>query len=195
MVSCFGDFLFKPSITPNKIAQAESTVFLYCRLSLFLKDPFSRLFVVLEKVVHVLQSTDLWNTFLWTGEISSAATFSMFKRCQGWVVQVNLKKALTRFFFIFPNFSLFYRSQMLNFKENYHFSRFQRRVQHFPGGGGNFFHGGGGGSNCLFPKKTHKLVIFQGAGPDPLSPLWIRTCYGPVDLSLYLMCNLSLNVL
>ena len=39
------------------------------------------------------------------------------------------------FFFFFFVLSLFYRSQMVNFKENYHFSRFQG-VQLFPGGGG-----------------------------------------------------------
>ena len=45
------------------------------------------------------------------------------------------------FFFFFLVLSLFYRSQMVNFKEFYHFSRFQ-------GGptfsrGSNFFQGGG----------------------------------------------------
>ena len=57
----------------------------------------------------------------------------------GGEVQVSLtkKKALTTFFF-FLVLCLFYRSQMVNFKEIYHFSRFQ----HFPGGGGsNFFQG------------------------------------------------------
>ena len=54
-------------------------------------------------------------------------------------VQVNLtKKALTTFFFFFffSVLSLFFRSQMVNFKENYHFSRFQ--------GGPTFSRGGGG---------------------------------------------------
>ena len=56
------------------------------------------------------------------------------------------KKALTTFFFILV-FSLFYWIQMVNFEENYRFSRFQR--------GSNIFQGGGG----------------------PQTPLWIRTCY------------------
>ena len=48
---------------------------------------------------------------------------------------------------VFLVLSLSYRSQMINFKENYHFSfegspTFSRGVQLFPGGGG----GGGGGS-------------------------------------------------
>ena len=62
------------------------------------------------------------------------------------------KKALTFFLVI----SLFYRSKMVNFKENYHFSRSQRGSNIFQGGGGvQLFPGGGGGSNCLFPIETH----------------------------------------
>ena len=43
---------------------------------------------------------------------------------------------------VFLVLSLFYRSQMVNFKETFHFSRFERgsnifqEVQLFPGGGG-----------------------------------------------------------
>ena len=61
-------------------------------------------------------------------------------------VQVSLtKKALT--FFVFLVLSLFYRSQMVNFKEIYRFSRVPEGVQHFPGGGGGvqLFPGGGRG--------------------------------------------------
>ena len=48
---------------------------------------------------------------------------------------------------------------MVNFKENYHFSRFQ----------------GGGGSNCLFPIETHITCDFPGGSgpsvpPPPLDP-------------------------
>ena len=51
-------------------------------------------------------------------------------------------KALLKFFLFFLVLSLFYRSQMVNLKEIYHFSRFQKGsnifqgVQLFPGGGG-----------------------------------------------------------
>ena len=40
---------------------------------------------------------------------------------------------------------------MVNFKEIYHFSRFQRGVQHFPGGGegGPTFPGGGVGKGPI----------------------------------------------
>ena len=89
-------------------------------------------------------------------------------------VQVRLtKKALTRFFFFFFFFlvlSLFDGSQMVNFKEIYHFSRSQR--------GSNIFQGvqlfpGGGGSNCLFPIETHITCDFPGGGGSgpPVPPL------------------------
>ena len=60
---------------------------------------------------------------------------------------------------------------MVNFKEIYHFSRFQRGSNIFQGWGG----GGGvqlypGGSNCLFPIEPHITCDFPGGGPDPLSP-------------------------
>ena len=59
---------------------------------------------------------------------------------------------------------------MVNFKENYHFSRFQ--------GGPTFSGGRGGGSNCLFPIETHIACDFPGGGgPDPLSP--------PLDPHMY----------
>ena len=47
------------------------------------------------------------------------------------------------FFFFFLVLSLSYRSQMVNFKEIYHFSRFQRGSNIFQGGGGvQLFPGG-----------------------------------------------------
>ena len=69
------------------------------------------------------------------------------------------------FFFFFLILSLFYRSQMVNFKEIYHFSRFQRGSNIFQGVP-HFFRG----SNCLFPIETHITCDFPGGGPDPLSP-------------------------
>ena len=76
----------------------------------------------------------------------------------------SYKKALTAFFF---NLSLFYRSKMVNFKENYHFSRFQRGPTFSRGGGGG---GGGGGGNCLFPIETHITCDFPGGGSGPPDP-------------------------
>ena len=68
------------------------------------------------------------------------------------------------FFFFFLVLNLLYRSQMVNFKEIYHFSRFQR--------GSNIFQWGPNFSRrvqLLIPYRNPYNVIFQG-GPDPLSP-------------------------
>ena len=46
------------------------------------------------------------------------------------------------FFFFFLVLSLFNRSQMVNVREIYHFSRFQRGSNIFQGAGSNFFQGG-----------------------------------------------------
>ena len=51
---------------------------------------------------------------------------------------------------------------MVNFKENYHFSRFQ-------GEGGPTF-SRGGGSNCLFPIETHITCDFPGGSGPPVPP-------------------------
>ena len=57
----------------------------------------------------------------------------------------------------------------------------QRWVQHFPRGESNFFGGGGGGGGeggvqMLISIENHITCDFPGGGgPDPLSPLWVRT--------------------
>ena len=101
---------------------------------------------------------------------------------QGGPGQSDKKKALTTFLFLV--LSLFYRSQMVNFKEIYHFSRFQRGstysrgVQLFPGR-----------SNCLFPIETHITCDFSGGGrsgtPVPTSGSAL-VLSGPHCLLLYL---------
>ena len=80
----------------------------------------------------------------------------------------NSDSVVCLFFAFLLVLGLFNRSQMVNFKEKYHFSRL-RRGSKFSGGGG------GGGGKCLLPIETQIPLIFQG-GPDPLAPpLWIRT--------------------
>ena len=73
---------------------------------------------------------------------------------------------------------------MVNFNENYHFSRFQRGSNIFQGGS-NFFGGGGGGGGgggvqlfIVFPIETHITCHFPGGRGvrTPCPPLWIRTC-------------------
>ena len=85
-------------------------------------------------------------------------------------VQVSLtKKSSDVFFFaFFLVLSLFYRSQMVNFKAIYHFSRFQRGLTFSRGV--QLFPGGGGGSNCLFPIETHKTCDFPGGYRPPAPP-------------------------
>ena len=100
---------------------------------------------------------------------TASADPGIFVMGGGGGVQVNLTKKssdnLQRFFF-FLVLSLFYRSQMVIFKGNYHFSRFQRV------------------SSCLFSIETHITCDFPGLGPDPPVP--------PLDphlLTLNFMCN------
>ena len=89
------------------------------------------------------------------------------------------EKSLDNFFFFFF-FALFFYSpelilqlaegvQWFYYRENYTFLRIQRGSRIFQGGGGsNFF-------LMLISKETHIICDFPG-DPDPLSPLWIRTC-------------------
>ena len=70
---------------------------------------------------------------------------------------------------------------MVNFKETFHFSKFER--------GSNIFQGvelfpGGGGSNCLFPIETHITCAFPG-GPDPLSPSGFALIHLKLDVWPY----------
>ena len=91
---------------------------------------------------------------------------------QGGRIQVSLTKKLWQRFFLV--FSLFYRSQMVNFKEICRFSRLQM--------GSNFFQGVQffqGVSNCLFPLETHLICDFPEGVRTPCPPLWIHTWCSP----------------
>ena len=59
---------------------------------------------------------------------------------------------------------------MVNFKEIYLVSSFQRGSKIFQGGV-QLFPGGGGGSNCLFPIETHITCDFPGGSGPPVPPL------------------------
>ena len=52
---------------------------------------------------------------------------------------------------------------------------FSRGAQLVPGGGGGGG-GGEGGPNANFYRNPYITCDFPWGGPDPLSPLWIRTC-------------------
>ena len=65
------------------------------------------------------------------------------------------------FFAFFLVLGLFYRSQMVNFKEKYHFSRFRR--------GSKFFQGGGGGQLLTPYRNPNNLWFSRGVRtPRPL---------------------------
>ena len=87
---------------------------------------------------------------------------------QGGPGQSDKKSSDNVFFFLV--LSLFYRSQMVNFKEIYHFSRFQ-------GGGGGPTFSRGVGSNLLIPYRNPYNLWFSRVVRTPCPPLWIRTCY------------------
>ena len=79
----------------------------------------------------------------------------IFVRWGGVPGQSDKKSSDNVFFFLFffvlffSVLSLFYRSQMVNFKENYHFSRFQ---------GGPTFSRGGGGVQLLIPYRNPYIL-------------------------------------
>ena len=125
-------------------------------------------------VMHWLKFMEVWiqEKIVWPGRkriICTCADPGIFVRG----VRVNLTKKHWRFFFFFLVLSLFFRSQMVNFKENFHFQGSR--------GGPTFSRGGGGvqlfpgGSNCLFPIETHISCDFPGGVRTPCPPLWIRT--------------------
>ena len=72
------------------------------------------------------------------------------------------KRALTTIFLVL---SLFYRSQMVNFKEIYRFSMLQMGSNFSRGS--NFFQGV---SNCLFPIETHLICDFSEGVRTPCPP-------------------------
>ena len=83
-------------------------------------------------------------------------------------VQVSLTKKSSDVFF---SPQLILQRSNGQFQRNLSYFKVPKGVQHFPGGFQLF----PGGSNCLFPIETHITCDFPGGGPDPLSPLWIRT--------------------
>ena len=83
----------------------------------------------------------------------------------------NSDSVVCLFFAFFLVFGLFYRSQMVNFKEKFIIFQGSGGAPNFSGGGG----GGGGGGNCLLPIETQITCDFPGGSGPPGPPLWIRT--------------------
>ena len=89
--------------------------------------------------------------------------------------QSDKNKALATFF---CSPQLILQKSKGQFQRNLSFFKVQEGVQHFPGGGGGGYQlFPGGGVQLRIPYRNPYNVWFsRGGGPDPLSPLWIRTC-------------------
>ena len=84
-------------------------------------------------------------------------------------VQVNLTKTADSIFLVL---CLSYSSQMVYFKENYYFSRFQRGSNIFQGGGGGVQLSKGGGGTIAFPYRSpYNLWFSRGGSRPPVPPL------------------------
>ena len=145
-------FSFESSIDPDQVL---SVVILYSGPTLFLT-----------------RSRNLY--WLWDSSHARIKEFSSGGSRSVW------QKSSDNIFFSLV-LSLFYRIQMVNFKEIYHFQGSRGGPTFSRGGGPTFSRGGG--SNCLFPIETHITCDFPGGGGvrTPCPPLWIRTWAAVID--------------
>ena len=113
-----------------------------------------------------------WNTMLSCVHLAFHARIQDFR--QGGRGRVNLTKKSPDNVVFFWSSAYFTEVKWLISKKAIIFQG-SRGSPTFPGGGGgsNLFQGG---SNCLYPIETHITCDFPGC-PDPLTPIWIRTCY------------------
>ena len=132
------------------------------------------LFHIITTVITFIEipNSDWSRTVIWSHWPVFHFSMNPVRIHEGGSTSIWQKKLWQRclFFAFFLVLGLVYRSQMVNFKEKYHFSRFRRGVQIFPGGSNFFQGGGGGGSDCWFPIETQITCDFPGVGPDPLPP-------------------------
>ena len=110
---------------------------------------------------------DIWQynilfCILTVGKHGTDARIQEFSSGEGEGPGQSDKKALTTIFLVL---SLFYRSQMVNFKEIYRFSKLQMGSNFSRGS--NFFQGV---SNCLFPIETHIICDFSEGVRTPCPP-------------------------
>ena len=88
------------------------------------------------------KGTNPWNSLISAFRVKSGNFGHQACTGPGIFVRGGVQVCLTKKSFdnVFLVFSLFYRSQMVNFKEVYHFfCKVPEGVQHFPGGGGPTF--------------------------------------------------------
>ena len=136
------------------------------------------LFHIITTVITFIEipNSDWSRTVIWSHWPVFHFSMNPVRIHEGGSTSIWQKKLWQRclFFAFFLVLGLVYRSQMVNFKEKYHFSRFRRGVQIFPGGS-NFFQGGGGGVRLLIPYRNPNNLWFSRGGSGPPAPLWIRT--------------------
>ena len=104
-----------------------------------------------------LHTTSKWTVVIRIGCLLPCAVPESFVMGWGGPRQSDKKKLWQRCLFVFCFFlvlGLFYRSQMVNFKEKYHFSRFRR--------GSKFFQGGGGGQLLTPYRNPNNLWFSRG---------------------------------
>ena len=98
--------------------------------------------------------------------------------CQGVQVQPPENSSENVFFSFFKSSTYFTANRgfpMVTAKKKNVFQGFSGGPTFSGGGEGPSFSRGGGGPNAFFI-EIHITCDFPGGGPDPLSPLWIRTC-------------------
>ena len=116
---------------------------------------------------HASLCTAIWTPCYPVYTLLSMHGSRIFRQGGGGQAQSD-KKALTNFFLVL---SLFYWSQMVNFEENYNFSRFQRGSNIFQGGGGSNFFQGGPIAYTLLKPNGHITWDFPGGSGPPDPPL------------------------
>ena len=132
----------------------------YTRKSVFRDLRLTDSFTATGLDAHASLCTAIWTPCYPMYTLLSMCGSRIFR--QGGGVRVNLTKALTTFFLAL---SLFYWSQMVNFEENYHFSRFQR--------GSNIFQGGptfSKGVQLLIPYRNPYNLWFSREVRTPWPP-------------------------
>ena len=93
----------------------------------------------------------------------------------GLQVSLTIKSSDNVFFYIIFWSSTYFTEVKWEFQRNLSFYKVPEGVQHLPGGVQVF--PGGGGVKLLIPYRNPYNLWFSRGGPDPLSPLWIRTWY------------------
>ena len=129
----------------------------------------------------------------WRGTYTPACADPRFFSGSEGVYRPNGQKTVWIFFKSSTYFTVYRGHPMVLLQRNLYFRSIQRGSIIFQWGS-NFFHGGGGGGGggvrMLISIETHITCDFPGGGGlDPLSPIWIRTCFW-----VSLTCSVYINM-